>query len=271
MFFGLREHLSSAAIRLNVGVKGIFGIASFIVGTTRTANIMKHVINFNTVKTASEPRQISGDSCRHAHCGIVSKLKNIIICAALSALMIMMLTACGGEDKYALRDQGIELYRSGDYAAAVESFDKAMDASDGQVSELQYDILKYRGECEIRLGDYSAAKESYNALYELCKDSPDYADIERIHAELSLLDELESAVELMKLGSYDRAYDKLKSLDADEGTFTGAAAMFNMAVCDEYLGNFDEAYELFSRYLEQYPDDAKAGKEAEFCRTRKLQ
>ena len=188
---------------------------------------------------------------------------------AVLIMTAMMLTACGGEDKYALRDQGIELYNSGDYEGAAELFDKAMDASDGQVSELQFDIIKYRGECEIRLGDYSAAKASYDALYELCKDDADYAEIEQVYNELSSLDKLQAAVKLMQSGSYSEAYEALGSYAKADGTFTGAAAMYNQAVCAEHLGNFEEAYALFSQYLGVYPDDESARKEAEFCRTRK--
>ena len=191
------------------------------------------------------------------------------IILAVLIMTAMMLTACGGEDKYALRDQGIELYNSGDYEGAAELFDKAMDASDGQVSELQFDILKYRGECEIRLGDYSAANASYDALYELCKDDADYAEIEQVYNELSSLDKLQAAVKLMQSGSYSEAYEALGSYAKADGTFTGAAAMYNQAVCAEHLGNFEEAYALFSQYLGVYPDDESARKEAEFCRTRK--
>lgn len=180
----------------------------------------------------------------------------------------LMLTACGGEDKYALREQGIELYNSGDYAAAIEVFDKALDASDGQVSELQYDILKYRGECEIRTGDYTAAKESYTALYELCDDK-DKARIDEIYNELGALDKIKEAADMLKSGSYTEAYDAFSEYAVLDGSMTGRAAVYNKAVCAEYLGNFDEAYELLSQYLDKYQDDAAAKKEAEFCRTRK--
>lgn len=192
-----------------------------------------------------------------------------LISIAAVLMTALMLTACTAEDKYALREQGMELYKSGDYAAAIEAFDKAMEASDGQVSELQFDILKYRGESEIRLGDYAAAKESYNALYELCKDSTDYADIEQIYNELGALDKIQAAAELIKSGKYSEAYAALEKYAKADGTFTGAAAIYNRAVCAEYLGSFDEAYELFRQYLEVYPEDEGALKEAEFCRTRK--
>ena len=191
----------------------------------------------------------------------------------LIAIMTAVLLLCGcgnGENKYTLRDKGIELYNSGDYAAAIEAFDAALDASDGQVSDLQYDILKYRGECEIRTGDYAAAKESYTALYELCDDSdPDKARIDGIYDQLGALDKIKEAADLLKEGSYTEAYDAFSEYAVLDGSMTGRAAVFNKAVCAEYLGNFDEAYELFDQYTQMYPDDKEAAKEAEFCRTRK--
>ncbi len=191
-----------------------------------------------------------------------------VLAAATAAAVAVMLTACQSADRYELRTQGIEAYSSGDYAAAIEAFDKALDASDGQVSELQYDILKYRGECELKTGDYIAAKETYTALYELCKDESDSAEIEHIYNELGTLDKIQEAVQLISSGSYTEAYEALSEYAAADGTVSGAAAIYNKAVCAECLGNFSEAYDLFSQYLQQYPDDADAKKEAEFCRTR---
>ncbi len=191
-----------------------------------------------------------------------------VLAAATAAAVAVMLTACQSADRYELRTQGIEAYSSGDYAAAIEAFDKALDASDGQVSELQYDILKYRGECELKTGDYIAAKETYTALYELCKDESDSAEIEHIYNELGTLDKIQEAVQLISSGSYTEAYEALSEYAAADGTVSGAAAIYNKAVCAEYLGNCSEAYDLFSQYLQQYPDDADAKKEAEFCRTR---
>ena len=186
----------------------------------------------------------------------------------ISLLAAAVLTGCTGADKYSFRDSGIELYNNGDYAGAIEQFDKALDASDGQVSELQYDILKYKGECEIRTGDYTAAKNSYTALYELCKDDPDIADIEKIYEQLGALDKIKEAADLLKAGSYTEAYDAFSEYAELDGSMTGRAAVYNKAVCAEYLGNFDEAYELLKAYTDMYPDDEAAVKEAEFCRTR---
>lgn len=184
---------------------------------------------------------------------------------AAALLLAGMLTGCSDKpDKYELRSSGIELYNSGDYQGAIEAFDAALDASDGQVSELQYDILKYRGECELRLGDYSAAKTTYNALVEVCDDE----DSAGILDELGALDSIKAATELMDSGSYSEAYTALEQYAQLDGTLTGKAAVYNRAVCAEHMGNFDEAYELFTAYLAMYPDDENAAKEAAFCKTR---
>lgn len=195
----------------------------------------------------------------------MKKNHSVILTVLLAAAI---LTGCTGADKYALRDNGIELYNSGDYAGAIEAFDQALDASDGQVSDLQYDILKYKGECEIRTGDYTAAKNSYTALYELCRDDPDSARIEEIYDQLGALDKIKEAADLLKSGSYTEAYDAFSEYAELDGSMTGRAAVYNKAVCAEYLGNFGEAYELLKEYTDMYPDDEAAVKEAEFCRTR---
>ncbi len=203
--------------------------------------------------------------------GMKMKMTKLYSLAAALCILIAvsLFTACGGADKYALREQGIKLYQSGDYAGAIDAFNEALSASDGQVSKLQYDILKYRGECELRLADYTAAKESYAALYELCKDDADSAETERIYNELSSLDGLSVALKLMEQGSYKAAYDRLSSYAAADGTVTGGVALYNKAVCAEHLGDFAEAYELFGQYTAQYPGDEDAIREEEFCRTRK--
>ena len=200
---------------------------------------------------------------------VIIKMKKNYSAILILMLAAAMLTGCTGADRYALRDNGIELYNSGNYAGAIEEFDKALDASDGQVSDLQFDILKYKGECEIRTGDYAAAKDSYTALYELCKDDPDISRIEEIYNQLGALDKIKEAADLLKEGSYTEAYDAFSEYAELDGSMTGRAAVYNKAVCAEYLGNFDEAYELLKAYTDMYPDDEAAVKEAEFCRTRR--
>lgn len=198
----------------------------------------------------------------------MKKMSRFLACIVLFG-MVAALTSCSkGPDKYELREEAITLYEQGDYAGAIKAFDQALDASDGQVSELQYDILKYRGECEIRIGDYTAAKTTYSALVELDKNSGDSQKAEALLSELGALDEIKKAADIFRTGNYADAYDAFSEYAVLDGTLTGRAAVYNKAVCAEYIGNFAEAYMLLSEYLEAYPDDAQAKRELEFCKTR---
>ena len=41
-----------------------------------------------------------------------------------------------------------------------------------------------------------------------------------------------------------------------------------MAVCAEYIGEYEEAYKILTEYLAHYPEDEAAGREANFCKSR---
>ena len=203
-----------------------------------------------------------------AGCRTERKKSITLICAVLCVACLF----CGcrkGPDKYEVRESAVALYNQGDYAGAITAFNEALEASGGEVTDLQYDILKYRAECEIRTGDYVAAKKTYGALVELDQESGDHERAAQILAELGALDEIKDAAELVKEGNYADAYDAFKAYAKLDGTLTGQAAVYNQAICAEYMGNYEEAYETLSRYLEMYPDDEAAKKEAEFCRTRR--
>lgn len=191
-------------------------------------------------------------------------------CAA-AMIMCMSLVASGCSvkpDRYALRNEAVALYQQGDYSEALTRLDEALKASNGQVSDLQYDILKYKAECELRTGDYKNAKDSYNALLQLDEVSEDQAEYNKLIAQLDTLDAISSADNLFDAGEYRSAYDELQSYAALDGTLAGRIAWYNMAVCEEYLGKFNEAADLLSQYTEKFPDDADAKKEYEFCRSR---
>ena len=46
------------------------------------------------------------------------------------------------------------------------------------------------------------------------------------------------------------------------------ALLYNEAICYEYMGDYDKAYELFESYVAKYPEDKSAKKEYEFLKTR---
>ncbi len=194
---------------------------------------------------------------------------SLLACMLAAGLSMLLMSGCEkGPDKYELRDEAVAIYQQGDYAGAITAFNKALDASNGEVSELQYDILKYRAECEVRTGDYVAAKQTYSALMQLLEDDPDASRAASILEQLGALDKIKEASALIDEGKYLDAYDAFSEYAKLDGTLTGRAAVFNKAVCAEYLGRYEEALELFKEYLAKYPEDAAAKKEADFCQSR---
>lgn len=188
---------------------------------------------------------------------------------AVAGVSMLLFTGCGRKmDKYELRELGIEAMRAGDYEGAKQRFAEALDASKGQVSKLQYDILKYRAECELHLQQYEEAKNTYTILSELDTDAEDQKAYQAVLSEMNGMDQLSEAKALMDGGDYQGAYEKLDPL-ADLNTgMVGRIAWFNRAVCMENLQRFSEAEENFSQYLEVYPDDEAAQKEDDFLKTR---
>lgn len=186
------------------------------------------------------------------------------------AAAVLTFAACAGQsaDKYTLRDQAIELYSQGDYAAAINRFDEALLASDGQVSELQYDILRYKAECQLRIGDYNAAKTSYEALLQLDEVQSSVDEYNSLLSQLDALNAVNEANNLFNAGEYNAAYESLSTYASLDGGLAGRIAWYNMAVCKEYLGDFDTAYTLLAEYNARFPDDADVKKELEFCRSR---
>lgn len=196
-------------------------------------------------------------------------LKRAAAAGIATVLSVFCLMGCGfGADRYALRDEAVQMYSSGDYEGAAKKLDEALAASDGQVSDLQFDILKYRAECELRLGNYSEAKANCEALVKLSAAGDDEKEYEALLSQLDALDAVEKADRLFNAGEYSEAYENYKEYAALDGTAAGSIAWYNMAVCEEYLGKFNDAAEHLARYTEQYPDDIDAAREYEFSRSR---
>ena len=65
-------------------------------------------------------------------------------------------------NKRALRGKGIAFYNSQDYIEAIRQFDAALDIS--VLSELDMDILYYKGNAQLITGDYPKAREIFNRI-----------------------------------------------------------------------------------------------------------
>ncbi len=68
------------------------------------------------------------------------------------------------ESKYVLRAEGILHYRTGKYDEAIASFDKCLGLVGDYVTELEYDVIKYKADSQISMGYAEAAADSYSVL-----------------------------------------------------------------------------------------------------------
>ena len=72
----------------------------------------------------------------------------------------------------AYRGNGIAYMEEGQYESAMQAFEIALSCKSGKVSDVEYDILMYRGETQTRMGDYAGAKETYTVLLETQGEKP---------------------------------------------------------------------------------------------------
>ncbi len=71
-----------------------------------------------------------------------------------------------GSCQGAYRGKGIAYMEAERYDEAVNALNAALACESGRVSEAEYDILLYRGEAQMRGGDYDGAIETYTVLLE---------------------------------------------------------------------------------------------------------
>ena len=128
----------------------------------------------------------------------------------LFLLLSLSLFACKNKAKE-YRLLGIEALERGDGKAALENFNLALEKSNGQVSALQMDILAYKIEAEILLGNISDAEaslENYKALAK--KDLP---LLEERIAGKKLIQELGTALNDNKLEDAEKLLQKSRKRD----------------------------------------------------------
>lgn len=181
-------------------------------------------------------------------------------------ILALLSCGCASKELYTLREQAIEEYRQGHWQQARTLFEKALSYGNGETGEVEYDILRYRAECELRCRDYQAAEKTYGILLELDPSEENrelYADLQE---QFDRVQKINEAFAVMAEGDYENAYEAMDRYAGLGGDSVEAMAWFNKAVCAEYLGRWDEAEELFSDYLAVYPDDEDAQKELRFLR-----
>lgn len=179
-----------------------------------------------------------------------------------------MLSGCASAELYTTREQAVEAFKTGDYEKARTLFEEALSYGNGEVSDVEFDILRYRAECELRLKDYEAAEKTYGILMQLDPSDENKDLYNGLQEQFDRVREINEAFRIMAKGDYEKAYEAMDRFAGLGGDAAEAMAWFNKAVCAEYLSRWDEAKQLFEDYLAVYPDDEAAQKEYAFLSTR---
>lgn len=169
-------------------------------------------------------------------------------------------------NKLAYRGKGIAYYKSHQYKEAIEEFDKALSLN--ELSDLDEDILYYKGSAEEKSGLYEDAVQTYTALIDN-NPSDDKAYNNRGHAYGKLhefdkgLADYDKAISLKK-GNYNHYLGKyFLFMEADRkeeahAILKEAASIkveteedkFNLAKVHYYLEEYDLAIDEFSKAFE---------------------
>lgn len=128
----------------------------------------------------------------------------------------------------AYRGLGMAYYEQEDYQAARDAFEQALSAG-GEKTPALYNLM---GICGMQMEDHVYALEQFTQGIELSQNSGTSAE------------EAESFSEVLQ------------------------EMRFNQIVCYERLGDWENAKAKMTEYLQVYPDDAKAKREAKFLQTR---
>ncbi|OON85557.1 hypothetical protein BXO88_11485 [Oribacterium sp. C9] len=178
--------------------------------------------------------------------------------------LLLLLTACSSKKANELRLQGIEELQKAKYEKAIETFNEAMEQSDGKVGELQFDILMYRAEAEYMSGDLEAAEKTIETLRQVNGDKDEYI---RFQSQLDAKRLVSQATEALDSGDLETARARLDEAEA-LGIRNDRDLQYDEVVYLEKTAQWEEAYEEIKSYLNQYPDDKEAQREEKFLSTR---
>lgn len=179
-------------------------------------------------------------------------------------VVAVVLVGCSGKTKkeQSIKNEGVALMESKDYARAIKKFDAALKVKDlNKLNVPEIDILRYRAQAEYLAGDYAAADHTYTLLGEVDGDKTEYKNMRviclskegnELDKAKALFDETNALKDsgighkeaLLELG---RAWAKKSSESGDQSYLEQAKAYFAAAagkegqvdtqLCD-YIGKF---------------------------------
>lgn len=167
------------------------------------------------------------------------------VCKRKAALLLAValmgsvgMTGCENEEalenQKAYRQVGINKMNEGDYAGAVEAFQKALDQSQAMVGDMELDICYYKATAQYNSGDVEGAVTTCNALIDYDeKDAKAYF--------------IRGCVYLKEGDSENARKDYAKALELSGGDYTLYLSVYENL---SGAGFTEEAEELLTKALE---------------------
>ena len=151
-------------------------------------------------------------------------------------------------------DKSMDTYVMGRIYYYLEEYQKAYLALEEAKDKGGVESYLYLGRAYEATGDYNYASNVYSSY--LSK----YDGNAEIYNQLGLCE--------LNRGDYQKALEAFQAGLQLEGNLVQQSLAFNEIVAYEYLGNYEQAYELLTNYMKSYLDDEQARRELDFLSTR---
>ncbi|MBQ9234221.1 MAG: hypothetical protein IJ167_09335, partial [Lachnospiraceae bacterium] len=144
--------------------------------------------------------------------------------------------------KKAFRNEGLDYFNSGEYDAAIESFNSALKCNQWFSEKIDVDIEMYKADAYIKLSDFASAQRIYSSIKE--KYPEKYYDNDKI----DFLIELTDALDRYKYGDYVSTVACFKR--AVEAGYTDMSLY--AANCYEQSGDYEKMKSNLDIYTNAY-------------------
>ena len=159
-----------------------------------------------------------------------------ILIAVIVVLLLLVTGIFLNVRKNGFRKDGIALYESGQYQAALDVFAQGEQAKAPFSAAITSDMQWYQASCYLMLGDFEQAESVYNTMPVSTRDK------ERV----TLCVNISAALARYAQGDYAQAADELAKY---AGTDCAALYLY-LGSCYMELGSYDEMQQAFAAYQE---------------------
>ena len=183
----------------------------------------------------------------------------------------------GGSSFYSYRGMGLAYNGLEEYEKAIESFQQAIEAAGSLDSSCRLDVVGYRAEAKMKLGDYEECLDIDNRNYEGYLTMADA--LKKAEAEEARKVVLNAALEVIPYEAKDwcyrgRIYLELEQTDEAFSAFEEsynkgyAQAGYYLGYCYELQGKSEEAINLYQEQIKHDPQDAGLYNQLSSCLVR---